>query len=57
MLNLNSADVLFYNGLGMESWIDKVKGAVNGEKQNMLSFLLLLSIQKMTLTFGLTQKM
>lgn len=31
MLNLNSADVLFYNGLGMESWIDKVKGAVNGE--------------------------
>ena len=32
MLNLNSADVLFYNGLGMESWIDKVKGAVNGEK-------------------------
>ena len=32
MLNLNSAAVLFYNGLGMESWIDKVKGAVNGEK-------------------------
>lgn len=32
MLNLNSADVLFYNGLGMESWIDKVKGAVNREK-------------------------
>lgn len=31
MLNLESADVLFYNGLGMESWIDKVKGSITNE--------------------------
>lgn len=28
MSNINNADVLFYNGLGMESWIDKVKSSL-----------------------------
>lgn len=28
MSNVNDADVLFYNGLGMESWIDKVKSSL-----------------------------
>lgn len=28
MAGLNEADVLFYNGLGMESWIDSVKSAL-----------------------------
>ena len=28
MAKLNSADIVFYNGLGMESWIDKVKSSI-----------------------------
>ncbi len=28
MLVLNNASALFYNGMGMESWIDKVKGSI-----------------------------
>ncbi len=28
MAKLNSADIVFYNGLGMESWIDKVKSSL-----------------------------
>lgn len=31
MLSLESADVLFYNGLGMEHWIDKVQNSVTNE--------------------------
>lgn len=30
MLKVQNADVLFYNGLGMESWIDSVKESVGG---------------------------
>lgn len=30
MAKLNNADVLFYNGLGMEHWIDKVQGSLSG---------------------------
>ena len=29
MAKLNKADVLFYNGLGMEHWIDKVQGSLS----------------------------
>lgn len=28
MLNLETADILFYNGIGMESWIEKIKMSV-----------------------------
>ena len=28
MLTISNADILFYNGLGMESWIDSVKGSI-----------------------------
>lgn len=31
MAKINSADVLFYNGLGMESWIDKVQSSVEND--------------------------
>lgn len=30
MAKLNDGDILFYNGLGMESWIDKVKSSLAG---------------------------
>ena len=30
MAGLNNAEVLFYNGMGMESWIDKVKASLEG---------------------------
>ncbi|MDO5388778.1 MAG: metal ABC transporter substrate-binding protein [Clostridia bacterium] len=30
MAKLNNADILFYNGLGMESWIDKVMSSLSG---------------------------
>ncbi|MDO4300486.1 MAG: metal ABC transporter substrate-binding protein [Clostridia bacterium] len=30
MAKLNDGDILFYNGLGMESWIDKVKSSLEG---------------------------
>ncbi len=30
MAGLNSADMVFYNGMGMESWIDKVSGSLEG---------------------------
>lgn len=29
MADLSKADVLFYNGLGMEHWIEKVEGSIN----------------------------
>lgn len=32
MLTISKADVLFYNGLGMESWIDSVKSSVGEDK-------------------------
>ncbi len=32
MNNLANADILFYNGAGMEGWIDKVKAAVENDK-------------------------
>lgn len=32
MSNINNADVLFYNGLGMESWIDKVKSSLTNSE-------------------------
>jgi len=31
MLNLSKGDILFFNGAGMENWVDKVKGAVENE--------------------------
>lgn len=32
MAKLNNADIVFYNGLGMESWIDKVKQSLSNTK-------------------------
>lgn len=31
MANLTNADIIFYNGLGMESWVDKVKASVGDD--------------------------
>lgn len=31
MLRVSKADILFYNGLGMESWIDSVKSSAGGK--------------------------
>lgn len=32
MAKLNDADIVFYNGLGMESWVDKVKQSLSNTK-------------------------
>ncbi len=31
MMNLSKGDILFFNGAGMENWVDKVKAAVENE--------------------------
>ncbi|MBQ7264510.1 MAG: zinc ABC transporter substrate-binding protein [Firmicutes bacterium] len=39
MLSLNSADVVFYNGLGMEGWIDKAKENTKADFVCLSSFI------------------
>lgn len=36
MAKLNSADIVFYNGLGMESWIDKVRSSISDADVNFV---------------------
>ncbi len=36
MAKINNADIVFYNGLGMESWIDKVQSSIGNSDVNFV---------------------